>query len=183
MKLAKPRIQPLQKNEQTTEQSELLDRLGPAARMNAFKTLVRCPKLLQRVLPLVIYVLQESALPARDKELLILRIAWLCRAEYEWSHHAVSGKQAGLTGQEILRITKGPNAEGWSSFDASLLQAVDELDRDAFISNSTWLALAKKYTEQQLADLVFTVGTYNLVSMALNSFGVQLDEDVTGFPG
>jgi len=182
MKLPKPRIQPLQKDELTTEQRGLLDPLGQAARLNAFKTIIRCPRLFQRFLPLAIYIHQESALPSRDRELLILRIAWLCQAEYEWSHHAISGKQAGLTDQEILRITKGPNAEGWNPFDASLLQAVDELHKNAFISNSTWVALAEQYTEQQLMDLIFAVGTYNLVSMALNSFGVQLDEGVTGFP-
>lgn len=182
MKLPKPRIQPLQKNELTAEQRRLLDPLGQADSLNAFKTLVRYPKLFQRFLSLVIYVLQESALPSRDRELLILRIAWLCQAEYEWSHHVVSGKQAGLTDQEILRITKGPKAEGWGSFEAALLQAVDELHKDAFISNSTWVTIAEQYTEQQLADLILTVGTYNLASMALNSFGVQLDENVTGFP-
>ena len=127
-------------------------------------------------------IIQESTLPSREKELLILRISWLCKSEYEWSHHAISGKQAGLTDQEILRITKGPDAEGWSSFDATLLQAVDELHKDAFISDSTWDTLAEKFTEQQLIDLVFTVGQYSLVSMALNSIGIQLDEDVTGFP-
>jgi 4-carboxymuconolactone decarboxylase len=71
---------------------------------------------------------------------------------------ALSGKRAGLTDQEILRITKGPNAEGWNSFDATLLQAVDELHKDAFISDSTWVALSKQYTEQQIMDLIFTVG-------------------------
>jgi len=182
MKLLKPRIPPLQKNELATEQRELLDSLGQFGRLNVFKTLIRHPKLFQRFLPFGRYILQESTLPSRDRELLILRIAWLCQAEYEWSHHAISGKQAGLTDQEILRITKGPKAKGWSSFDATLLQAVDELHKNAFISNSTWVALAEQYTEQQLMDLVFTVGEYNLVSMALNSFGVQLDEDVTGFP-
>jgi len=182
MRLPKPRIQPLQKDELTTEQRGLLDPLGQAARLNVFKTLIRCPKLFQRILALGSYIHQESALPSRDRELLILRIAWLCQAEYEWSHHAISGKQAGLTDQEILRITKGPNAEGWSSFDATLLQAVDELHKNAFISNPIWVALAEHYTERQLMDLVFTIGIYNLVSMALNSFGVQLDEGVTGFP-
>ena len=182
MKLLEPRMRPVQENELTTEQRGLLDPLGQAARFNAFKTIIRCPKLFKGFMPLAGYIHQESALPSRDMELLILRIAWLCQAEYEWSHHTISGKQAGLTDQEILRITKGPNTEGWNSFDATLLRAVDELHKDAFISNSTWVALAEHYTEQQLMDLVFTVGEYNLVSMALNSFGVQLDEGFTGFP-
>jgi 4-carboxymuconolactone decarboxylase len=182
MKLTKPRIQPLKKSACTTEQLKLLETLGPAGSLNAFTTLVRHPKLFQRSLPLLSYVLQESTLPPRDRELLILRSAWLCRTEYEWSLHSVSGKQAGLSNREILRITKGPNAKGWSTFDTALLQATDELRKDTCISDSTWAALAKKYSEQQLMDLVFTVGQYTLVSMTLNTFGVELEPNVKGFP-
>lgn len=182
MKLSKPRIQALKKRECSTEQLKLLDKLGPASSLNAFKTLVRHPRLFQRFLPVLIYVLQESTLPPRDRELLILRIAWLCRAEYEWSHHSISGKEAGLSNQEILRISKGPNAKGWTSFDAALLQAADELRRDTCISDSTWAALAEKYTEKQLMDLIYTVGVYNLASMVLNSLGVEMDRNVIGFP-
>jgi 4-carboxymuconolactone decarboxylase len=182
MKLPKPRIQPVQKNELTSEQRDLLDQLGQSGRLNVFRTLIRYPKLFQRFLVFGRYVLEESTLASRDRELLILRTACLCRAEYEWSHHVISGKEVGLTDREILRIIKGPNAKGWSSFDAALLRAVDELHEDMFISDSTWDALAKRYTEQQLVDLVFTVGMYSHVSMVLNSIGVQLDEGVAGFP-
>jgi alkylhydroperoxidase family enzyme len=182
MELLKPRIQPVQENELTTDQRDLLDPLGQSGRLNVFRTLVRYPKLFQRFLVFGRYVLEESELPPRDRELLILRAACLCQAEYEWSHHAISGKQAGLTDKEILCIMEGPNAKGWSSFDAALLRAVDELHKNMFISDLTWDALARRYTEQQLVDLVFTVGLYSLVSMVLNSIGVQLDEGVAGFP-
>jgi 4-carboxymuconolactone decarboxylase len=177
MKLPKPRIQPLQKGELTTEQLDLINQMGPhASNTNVFRTLIRHQKSFQRKLPFDIYIQQESTLPPRDKELLILRIGWLCQAEYEWAHHAIRGKQTGLTDQEILRISKGPEAEGWSVFDAALLKAVDELHKDAFISDSTWVALSERYTEQQIMDLIFTVGQYNMISMILNSFGIQLEE-------
>ena len=60
--------------------------------------------------------------------------------------------------------------------------AADELDRDAAISDRTWAELEARYDTKQLMDVVFTVGEYNLVSMALKSFRVQLDEGVEGFP-
>ena len=88
----------------------------------------------------------------------------------------------GLTEEEIKRITEGPKAAGWDASDATLLRATDELYYDAFITDATWGALAKSYNQQQLMDLVATVGEYNLVSMLLNSFGVQLEEGVPGFP-
>jgi len=126
--------------------------------------------------------LRESTLPPRDREILILRIGWLCRSEYEFGQHTLVGKSAGLTPEEITRITKGPNAPGWDPFDATLIRAVDELQSDAFITDATWNALAKRYNQQQLMDVVMTVGQYNLVSMLLNTFGVQLDQGVPGFP-
>ena len=183
MKLLKPRIQPLQKDELTKDQLELMNQMGShASNTNVFRTLIRHPKSFQRKLPFDVYIQRESTLPPRDKELLILRVGWLCQAEYEWAHHVIRAREAGLTDQEILRISKGPNAEGWSLFDAALLQAVDELHKDAFISDSTWTALSKQYSEQQIMDLIFTVGQYNMISMLLNSFGVQLPTGTTGFP-
>jgi len=113
---------------------------------------------------------------------VILRIGWLCRAEYEFGWHRLAGLRAGLTEDEVRRITEGPDAAGWDAFDATLLRATDELHRDAFITDGTWAALSKRYDTQQLMDLVVTVGQYNLVSMVLNSFDVQLEEGVAGFP-
>ena len=122
-----------------------------------------------------------SKLAPREREILILRIGWLCQAEYEWGQHVIFGKAAGLTDAEIERIKAGPEAPGWAPFDANLLRAVDELHKDAFISDKTWGALSERYNTEQLMDVVFAVGQYNLVSMALNTFGVQLDKGVKGF--
>ncbi len=124
----------------------------------------------------------KSSFPARERELAILRIGWLCRAEYEWGQHVLIGKQAGLLDEEIARIPSGPDADGWSDRDRVILSAVDELHADAFIGEPTWQALAANFETEQLLDLIFTVGQYNLVSMVLNTLGVQLDERLPGFP-
>jgi hypothetical protein len=87
----------------------------------------------------------------------------------------------GISNDEIQRIPDGPDA-GWDPFDATLLRAADELHDDSFVSDATWKQLGERYSTEQLMDVVFTVGQYTLVSMALNSFGVQLDPGVEGFP-
>jgi len=154
--------------------------LGPA--VNIFRTLVNHPKLMKRWLVFANHILFKSTLPPRDRELVILRIGWLCRAEYEWGQHVIIGKAAGLTEEEIERIALGPDAPGWEPFDASLLDATDELHADSFVADETWEALGERYSTEQLMDLVFTIGQYAMVSMALNTFGVQLDPGVGGFP-
>jgi alkylhydroperoxidase family enzyme len=128
------------------------------------------------------HVLGKSKLSPRDRELLILRTGFLCRSEYEWAQHAIIGRACGLTDEELRRITVGPEAPGWDPFDAMLLRAADELHDDYMITDGTWAGLSQRYDEQQMMDVVFTVGQYTLVSMALNAFGVQLEEGVEGFP-
>jgi alkylhydroperoxidase family enzyme len=183
MRLRRPRIDPLPPEEWSGEVKELLSRFEREGRIfNIFATLARHPALLRRWLVFGNHVLSKSTLPPRERELAILRMGWLCRAEYEWGHHVAMGKAAGVTADEITRVAHGPDAPGWSQFDAALLKAVDELHADSFISDPTWQALAKHYNEQQLLDLVFTAGQYKLVCMALNSVGVQLEEGYERLP-
>ncbi len=182
MKLTQPRIEPLPEELWEDEAKELLPRAQMHGRtLNIFKTLAAHPRLLKRWMVFGNHVLFRSTLPPRERELVILRIGWLCEAEYEWGQHVLIGKQAGLTADEIARIKLGADAEGWSEFDATLLRAVDELHKEACISDATWQVLAARYNTQQLLDLVFAIGQYNLVSMVLNTLGVQLDEGIPGF--
>ena len=184
MRLKRPRIAPLPESAWDEETRALL-RTGPGGPdrvLNIFATLAHHPKLLKRWLVFGNHVLAKSTLPPRERELVILRVGWLCRAEYEWGQHAVIGRASGLSGPEIQRIADGPGAPGWSALDRLLLEAVDELHRDAMIGDTTWRALAERLSTQQLIDLLFAVGQYMLVSMALNTLGVQLEPGVAGFP-
>ncbi len=183
MRLSNPRVPPVTDESSLDTQARDLLRatsLGPA--VNIFRTLVRHPKLFKRWLVFANHVLFRSTIPPRDREILILRTGWRCRAEYEWGQHVIIGKAVGLSDDEILRIADGSEAPGWDPFDAALLRAADELHEDHFISDATWKDLGERYSTEQLMDAVFTVGQYTLVSMALNSFGVQLDSGVPGFP-
>ncbi|HEY6305406.1 MAG TPA: carboxymuconolactone decarboxylase family protein [Candidatus Angelobacter sp.] len=183
MRLHQPRIAPLPEAEWDQETRELMAGLEREGRVfNIFATLARHPALLRRWLVFANHVLAKSTLPARERELTILRMGWLCRAEYEWGHHVAIGRQAGLTAAEVHRVAQGPDAAGWSPFEAALLRAVDELHADSFISDATWTALAERYSVQQLLDLIFTAGQYKLVCMALNSIGVQLEEGYERLP-
>jgi alkylhydroperoxidase family enzyme len=187
MRLTKPRIPPLEESEWSDEVREMLNLTtgGDAARgrvLNIFRTLAHHPKLMKRWLVFGTHVLIQSTLAVRERELVILRIGWLCRAEYEWGQHRLIALGAGISEDEIERVAEGPDAADWSPLEAALLRATDELHADAFVSDPTWKQLEAHLSTQQRMDLVFTVGQYNLVSMALNSFGVQLDPGTEGFP-
>ena len=183
MRLTTPRLAPLRDEEIPDEARQLLDgiKLGSGRILNIFRTLAYHPNLMKRWLVFGNHVLGKSTLDAREREIAILRIGWLCKAEYEWGQHVEIGRAVGMTDEDFDRIEIGPEAEGLDPFEATILRAVDELHGDAMISDSTWSELSKRYSKEQLIDLVFTVGQYNLVSMALNTLGVQLDEGIKGF--
>jgi alkylhydroperoxidase family enzyme len=183
MKLSKARIQPLTESEWTPEQRETLEaRHKEGIVYNVMGTLAQHWEASKKFNVWAFHVMGDTqTIVPRERELLILRIGWLCQAEYEWGQHVLFGREAGLTEEEIARIKKGPDDPGWDAFDAHLLRAADELHSDALISDATWAALSERYSTQQLMDVVFTVGQYNMVSMALNTFGVQLDKGVKGF--
>jgi 4-carboxymuconolactone decarboxylase len=181
MRLTQPRIAPLADDQLDADQKEVLAPMAATGRvLNIFRTLVHAPKAAKGFLAWGNYVLsRRNDLPAREREIVILRIGYLCKSGYEWTQHAAIGKREGLTDDEVSRIKGGADAGDWSAADQALLRASDELHDDQFITNPTWAALKAHFSDKQCMDVVFTAGQYTQVSMILNSFGVQLDQGQT----
>jgi 4-carboxymuconolactone decarboxylase len=182
MRLKQPRVPVLPESEWDDDTRERLEKLRRNGQVfNIFKTLARHKQLFSKWLVFAGHTLSQSTLPARDREIVILRMGWLSRAAYEWGHHKAIGKQIGLSDEDFDNIQSGSETPGIDPFEATLLRAVDELNTDTFISDETWSALAERYDTQQMLDLIFTAGQYKLVSMVLNSTGIQLEDGFEGF--
>lgn len=166
-----PRIAPLPYEEWDTE---ALSVMAPGRRLppsNVLGLLAQHPELARAFLTFNAYLLTGSTLPARTRELAILRMAWRRRSRYEWAQHVRIARRAGVTEEEIAGIRAG---------SATLITtAVDELDKDSCLSEETYRALAADLDDRQLMDLVFTIGNYGLLAMAFNTFGVELDEGLS----
>jgi alkylhydroperoxidase family enzyme len=135
-------------------------------------TLARHPDLARSYLRFSSHLLFESTLPPRARELLILRTAVVCGSAFEREQHVSIARREGVDDDAIARTSEGPDAPGWSPDDAALIRATDELLSAWTVSDATWALLASQFDDHQLMDLVFTVGNYALLAMALNAFGV-----------
>jgi 4-carboxymuconolactone decarboxylase len=177
-----PRVPPLGNGEASEVQRELLQMASaPGSQAsNIFTTLARAPGLFRRWLPFGGKLL-AGKLPARDRELAILRVGWRCDAVYEWGQHVAIGRSVGLTSEDLRRVQAGPDAAGWTPIEAAILSAADECHDDACVTDVTWATLADHYDEPQLIELVMLIGHYHLVSFTLNSLGVQREPGVEGF--
>jgi alkylhydroperoxidase family enzyme len=151
---------------------------GEPRALNALGTLVRYPTLGRAFHTFNGHIIYTSSLTPRQRELLILRVASLRGAQYEWVQHTVLAPKVGIDEDAVARLADGPDAPGWSPIDAAMIRAVDELVTDAMITDATWAALSAELDEQQLMDLVFTVGAYDLLAMAFKSFRIELDDDL-----
>jgi 4-carboxymuconolactone decarboxylase len=153
------------------------ERRNPDDAGNVLSTLVRHPKLTRAYLRFSSYLLYGSTLPPRIREQIILRVAHRRDCAYEWAHHVEIGKEAGLSNADIEAARTG---ESKDAFESALMNAVDELDEKTNISDRTWAALGERLDEQQRMDLVFTTGNYIALAMALNTFGVEVEDDHDG---
>ena len=150
--------------------------------LNIFGVLGHHPKLLKRFNLLGGFILNKGLLPERERELVILRIGWNARAEYEFGQHTAIGEQCGLTSYEIAALTHDPGAHDWSADDLALIAMADDLCEDDCVSDASWAALATRWSDAELVELLITAGFYRMVSGFLNSTGVRLDDGVPGFP-
>jgi 4-carboxymuconolactone decarboxylase len=177
------RITPLDARSLTDAQREILGSYAaqPDRTLQLFRVCVRSPEMCRAWIPASRYF-GNSSLSAHDRELLIMRTCWLCRNEYTWGNHVAGAKRAGLSDDELLRITKGPEAAGWNRFDATLIRAADSLHADQFIPDATWKILSERFGDRELQDLIFVVGQYTFVSMWARSAGLPLEPQAVPFP-
>jgi len=140
---------------------------------NIFSTVAHHPKLLKHWMVFGTHVLNKSTLPARERELVILRVGWLCNSPYEWGQHVVIARREGISDEEIAAIAEGPDAPGWSEHDAAILRAADELHERSTITDATWATLGQRYDTEQCMDLLFAIGNYHVVSFDHQRLGTN----------
>jgi alkylhydroperoxidase family enzyme len=176
----RPRLAPLPAEEWDDDVRRALSPLLPAARANPrdagniLATIVRHQPLTQAYLTFNAYLLLNSSLSPRVREVAVLRAALASGSDYLWDHHVPLAERAGLTSTDIGGIRAGKPTD---AVDLLVVQAVDELDEHHAISDDTWTALGEHLDDDQRLDLIFTVGGYQLLALVVNTLGIQPEHD------
>jgi 4-carboxymuconolactone decarboxylase len=166
----------------TQARLELLSRAGwDRHTPNMLRAIAHHPRLLEPFLGFAA-ALARGELPRRESELLALRAAWNCRSEFEWGHHALYARAAGLSDAEIASVATGSDAPGWSHADRELLRAADELHASQSIGDATWAALASRWSPAQLVEIAFVVGQYTMLSMVAGALAIPLEDGLPLLP-
>ncbi|MBW2268656.1 MAG: carboxymuconolactone decarboxylase family protein [Deltaproteobacteria bacterium] len=150
--------------------------------LNILCTIAHHPTLMGPFLGFASALAMRGVLSRRVSELLALRAAWNCRSAFEWGHHVVFARAAGLEPDEIQRIAVGPDHPDWSEEDRLLLRAADELHARQDLSESTWSGLRRQLSDAQLVEIPFVVGQYTMLSMVANATGVPVEAGLERLP-
>jgi 4-carboxymuconolactone decarboxylase len=178
--MIEPRIAPV--TDPDPEVEEILDktRVAPGPPANIFTTMAHHPRLLKRFNVLGGLFLSRGLLPAREREIVILRTAWRTGSEYEFGQHTLIGRRAGLNDDEIRRVTM--EAAEWPGGDRLLIELADEIHASRDLPDDLWNQLRKHWTDAQMIELVMLAGFYQMVSGFLKAVRVQLDRGIPGWP-
>ena len=167
-------MKPLKPDNWSDELTDIRSFLGNPLHIQSM--MAHHPELLRAWMPFRNHVVANSALSARQRELLILRTAHNCGSDYEWQHHVERGLLAGLQQEEIERVREGTNAAGWSGDETALLAAADDCHRNTRIATESLAALDRHFSPQQQLDIVVTVGMYMTLETIIKTWDVTLEE-------
>lgn len=184
-----PRLTALPPEERTERQQALLNELGmvvvdgvrkPRSDMPALEILLRHGELYKAHMGVAQIYLTAGEMSIRDRELAILRLAWLSQAPFEWGSHVMIAKRNGVTAEEIEQIIEGSSSPAWSKRDRAIVRAIEELHFDSMITDETWADIQEFYNDKKQIELVILAGQYKTVAYYQNVLRLPLPE---GNPG
>jgi alkylhydroperoxidase family enzyme len=155
---------------------ETLEVLGALPPLNIFRALAALPASLRPFLELGGSILAGTHLTPEERELAILRVAHLTAASYERQQHEQLARAVGITEAEI-EATAGSPRDTLGPDVALILRATDEITRDVRLSDEALAQIRERWGDRGAAELILTVGYYNMVSRFLESTRVPLETE------
>jgi alkylhydroperoxidase family enzyme len=142
--------------------------------MHIFTTMARQPELFRRWLGFG-GALLSGRLPGRIRELVILRTAHRFDARYEWAHHIALGEAQGISPGETAALGGDLSTVEWDPFERAVLAAVDETADEGAVTDATWSALAQRFDDAELVELLVLMAHYVMLSSVLRSLRMPLE--------
>ena len=135
-----------------------------------YQVLLNSPAVVEGWEAMLTAIRQKTSLPPRLREMIILRVATLNRAPYEFEAHVPHAVAAGMPQALVDALRDGPapaEVKGLAPGEADVLALTDAMTRDIEVPDAVFAPLRARYDDTQLVELAATVGAYNMVSRFL----------------
>ena len=145
--------------------------------LNLSKVVAHCPWIGRNFFRLGTSILRGEELPARLRELAILRVGELLQAEYEFTHHIPLALQAGVTKEQIDRLSNWTSATEFSGEEQAVLRYAEELTKNIRVSDDTFTELRNLFSEHCIVELTVAIGYYNMICRVLVGLQIELEDE------
>ena len=145
--------------------------------INLFRALANNPDGLREFQRVGEWIRHHGQLDARLRELAILRVGYVTRCAYEFSHHVRIGQEFGLTAGDINLVRRPAGAPGGDEGAAVVIQAATEITTDLGLADETWQRLVSQVGTGCAVELVLVVAHYCAVVRVLNSLKVDVEPE------
>ena len=144
-------------------------------------TLLHHPLLAEKWLSFSHALLYEGLLTERQREVMVLRVGWRTRSEYEWIQHCRLAPRWDITYDELVAISEG-RYEGFPEVEQHLLAATDDMLDTYTISDETWARLVSHFGPAELEEVAFVIGAYTALAMVFGAHGAQIEPEWADTP-
>jgi 4-carboxymuconolactone decarboxylase len=114
----------------------------------------------------------KSSLPPDLREMVILRVAVLNRAPFEFEAHLPVARKAGVTEAKLAALESPQIDESFSDLERAVLALTDAMTRDVQVSDALFEPITRHFDPRAVAELVATVAAYNMVSRFLEALRI-----------
>ena len=179
----KPRIELVPVDEARRLGAEMGISEAQASR-SAYRMLAHHPDLVRQVYGLLRMLQTRNKVPSRLRELIVMRIGWTTKADYEWfQHYRIATKEVGLTDAEIVAIREWKGSTLFSDADRAVLAAVDDTRKHGAISDEVWAQCERAIPDPAaLVEMVVMIGNWTLFSQVIKTLRIPVEEGQTPWP-
>lgn len=111
---------------------------------------------------------RHDTLVAPDlRELVILRVAVLNGAAFEFDVHAPIAARAGVSAEKLAAVRRPEPGAPFDAREQLVLALTDAMTRDVALPEALGSRVAQAFAPRELVELVTTVAAYNMVSRVL----------------
>lgn len=144
--------------------------------LNLYKMLLNSPPVAEGWLNLLTAIRQQANLSGKFRELAILRVALLNRADYEYRAHIPFGLREGMNQAQIEALPNWSGSDAFDETERAVLAYTDAMTKDIQVADDVFDAVASRFDTRETTELTATIAAYNLVSRFLEALQVDHED-------
>jgi alkylhydroperoxidase family enzyme len=140
--------------------------------LKLYEMLLHSPPVAAGWLTFLTAIRQQGVLSGRIRELVIMNVAVINGAEYEFSAHTPFALREGFSQAQLDDIRVG-QVDSFDACERAALAYSESMTREIQVPDAIFEAVRRHFNERELVELTATIAAYNMVSRFLEALKVD----------